>query len=697
MKNRKPHDKLVNEDCQLTKFFIVRMLPLSLVVSIFICLVVPFSYYLIICRDLTRQAALHADYLSSIFRDTMENEPLEWEKKIKSHVMSTVGICSVCFFDRRHNSISEIVYDEDCHRFVTAERTALFAGKVYAFVKVNICLDKQFRYAVNLLTGSTISGAIIGLFLFLIPVRHIKRAEKRVENEKVKLKISEEKYRTLFELAPDGIAISTLEGKIISCNESFLKICGLTNTDQLENFNAKSLYIDPKEREEIMEELYSKGEVINREAVFKRSDGNIIPVLISMKLIGNHIIANENIDTENRIFETIIHDCSSIKKVEKQLMQAQKMESIGLLAGGVAHDFNNILSGIMGYASLIRMISKNKDIDKYAEIIEKAVVNAGNLTRKLLTFARSGQSSDEIMDLNQIVKETLLIIKRTFNKNITIVEEIQENLYLVKGDSSQIYQVLLNFCVNARDTMPEGGKLTIKTFNASLPKCFFPTGDISEPGNYAVVSITDTGEGIRPEMISRIFEPFFTTKEVGKGTGLGLSVIYGIVRNHNGYIDVESSVGTGSSFTVYLPSIKNSDETKSNDEEEEIVPGGKETILLIDDEEMVRAFSKKILESKGYNVLLAENGRQGIEIFKNTDKIHLVITDMIMPGISGMEVLKILQSIAPGIKIIIMSGYSLDKHICKLKDMGESVGFLQKPYSPSEILKMIRQVIEGES
>jgi len=689
---------------RFTRVFAIKMLPLSMLVGLFICVAIPFSYYLIRTEDLKKQAGVHADYLASIFKEVVETTPETWEEDIKSYITRT-NITFVEIFDRNHNLVSKIssVPFSQTGPVVIAERKALYAGKTYAFVLVGISLEETKAEALRLLVYSLLAGSFIGILLFLLPVLEIHKVEEKVNEsrqqlleEQEKLRFSEEKYRALFEFAPDGIVISTASGRIVSWNQSFLHMFNL-NAKEIPQLNMQSLYANPKARDRLMIELHKNGYVQNKEIVLKRTDGTEIPALVSLKLISCRLIADEICTAENHqmLIENIIRDISEQKKMEQQLIQAQKMESIGVLAGGVAHDFNNLLAGILGYASLIKaQFEEGTPLYRYADVIERSATRASELTEKLLAFARGGKYKVEVINLNEIIEEVVTLLSRTIDKTIAIHKELAPDLFLVEADPSQMTQTLLNICVNARDAMPNGGILTLKTYNTYLEERFFPTGERSRPGYYVAVSVSDTGTGMSEAIKQRIFEPFFTTKERGKGTGLGLSMVYGIVRNHGGYIDVSSKLGQGTTFTIYLPVTIKGEQKQIKKEEGERLVGGNETILLIDDEEVIRELGKEILEKNGYKVLLAKDGEEGISVYQaNKDQIDLVILDMIMPKKAGTEVFKALKSINPNVRVLLATGYSLNEQAQEILRNG-ALDFIQKPYQINDLLKIIRKVLD---
>lgn len=686
---------------RIARAFAMRMLPLSFLAGIFICVAIPSSYYLISKADMAKQAELHADYLASIFKDILEKHPLSWEEEIRSHVGGT-GINLVRFFDRRHRLISEISSGRlpPSRSMIKAEKKIDYGARTYGYVSVWMSLAEVQANALKLLLFSLLCGTVEGVLLFLIPVFRIQDVEESVNQSRQelldkqrRLMISEEKYRSLFELAPDGILISTVNGKILSCNRSFLQMFEL-NKEELSSLNASELYARGEDRQRIVEELLGQGKVENKEVTLRRSDGRELPALLSMQLIHGKVMAEElGGQQQDMLVETIIRDISAKKEVEKQLLQAQKMESIGLLAGGIAHDFNNILAGILGYSTLILSQAPEESvIHRYAKTIEDSAVRASELTQKLLAFARGGKYNIQTTNLNKIVSEVYSILKRTMEKNINISVRLEEGLRCVEADPSQMSQILLNLCVNARDAMPHGGSLFIETRNADLPEKVFPEGGVNDPGGYVAVSVKDTGTGIDKEVLPRIFEPFFTTKQTGKGTGLGLSMVYGIVKNHGGYIDVESTPGKGTTFTVYLPASRDQRESCTGREEIQ-VEGGNELILVIDDEEMVADLAREILEEKGYRVLVARDGIEGISLYKeHAGQVDLVLLDMIMPNMDGAQVFKELKRLDPKVKVMLVSGYSLDRKAQDVLARG-ALAFIKKPYRPFELLKKVRELL----
>jgi signal transduction histidine kinase/CheY-like chemotaxis protein len=383
------------------------------------------------------------------------------------------------------------------------------------------------------------------------------------------------------------------------------------------------------------------------------------------------------------------------KKLEQQLRQAQKMEAVGQLAGGIAHDFNNILSVVLGYGELLKdkLPSNDPAAAQYVNFIVSAAEKGANLTQSLLTFSRNQIITTKPVNLNEAVKDMVKLLDRVIGEVIQLKTVLYDSDLTVMADKSQIEQVLINICINARDAMPRGGRLTIETDEVAVDDEFAKMNLFEKKGRYALISLSDTGVGMDEKTKERIFDPFFTTKELGRGTGLGLFVVYGIIRQHNGYINVYSEPGKGSTFKIYFPLIEQLAEEQTM-EVSEPARGGTETLLLAEDDKDVRDLVRHILEKRGYAVLEATNGKEALRLFRdNKDKVDLVILDVIMPILNGKEVHRELRKIAPGIKVVFISGYTAD--ILSERELLETgLEVIQKPVSSPALLNKVRMALD---
>ncbi len=385
---------------------------------------------------------------------------------------------------------------------------------------------------------------------------------------------------------------------------------------------------------------------------------------------------------------------SEREQLEEQLHHSQKMEAIGQLAGGVAHDFNNLLSAILGYASLLRMEAPPESrVHEAALTIEQAAERAAELTRQLLGFARRGKLQNKVVDLHETLAEVNRLLERTIEKNIRIVQRLNAPRSTVQGDPSQLQQVLLNLAVNARDAMPDGGDLVFESRLVELDEEGAARFTGAVPGTYVAVSVIDVGTGIAHEHMPRIFEPFFTTKEQGKGTGMGLAMVYGIVKNHGGFVDVESEPGAGAVFTVYLPAVKRAAPGEGPAPAPEGPVSGTAHVLLVDDEDVVRRMGTAILSRLGYRVTAVTNGVEAVDYYtQHGASVDLVILDMVMPEMGGHECFRALKRLDPGVRAILSSGYGFDGKVSELIDEG-MLGFIQKPYRVAELSSLVANAL----
>lgn len=386
----------------------------------------------------------------------------------------------------------------------------------------------------------------------------------------------------------------------------------------------------------------------------------------------------------------VVRDITERKKLEEQLRQSQKMEAVGQLAGGIAHDFNNILTAVIGYATILKMRTDDDDPSKVTlEQILAASEKGANLTQSLLAFSRQQTSNPEPVDVNELIRGMENLILRAIGKDVELKTTLAGDL-TVMADHIQIDQVLMNLCTNARDAMPDGGILTIETGLMKLDMDFTAAYDYGRPGTYAVISVSDTGIGIDEKTRGRIFEPFYTTKEVGKGSGLGLSIVYGIIKQHNGYITCFSEPGRGSTFRIYLP-ISRPEVSAEYPEDLPGIESQSATVLLAEDEQTSRELTKQVLEKFGYNVIEAADGKEALSRFiENRDRIDIIILDVIMPKMNGKEVYERIRKIRPDVKVILTSGYPAD-FIQKQAIINQGINFMAKPLSPAVLVKKVKE------
>ena len=496
---------------------------------------------------------------------------------------------------------------------------------------------------------------------------------------------SEERYRLLVENANEAIFIIQ-DGIVKFPNFKTEEMTGYSEKE-LSEIPFKNI-IHPDDREMVLERRR------------KRLLGEKPPSTYSFRIInksGGELLVQINtvlITWEgNPATIDFIGDITEQKRLEAQLQQAQKMESIGTLAGGIAHDFNNLLMGIQGRTSLMLMDSDSSHSHfEHLKGIEDYVKSAVDLTKQLLGFARSGKYEIKPTDLNEFIKKQNRMFGRT-TKEINIRGKYEKNLWTTEIDQGQIEQVLLNLYVNSWQAMPGGGGLYIQTENIVIDE-FFNRPYHVDPGEYVKISVTDTGVGMDKATQQRIFDPFFTTKEMGRGTGLGLASAYGIIKNHNGFIDVYSKKGEGSTFNIYLPASKK-EVVKEKKSQEEVLKGA-ETTLLVDDEDMIIEVGQGVIKKLGYKVLTAKSGKEAIEVYKkNHDRIDMVILDMIMPEMGGGESYDKLKEINPDVKVLLSSGYSINGQATEILKRGCN-GFIQKPFNMTDLSKKIREILDKD-
>jgi PAS domain S-box-containing protein len=422
------------------------------------------------------------------------------------------------------------------------------------------------------------------------------------------------------------------------------------------------------------------------ETVLTKSNGETVPILktIVPVVLGGHPC----------LLESFV-DITERKHLETQFFQSQKLEAIGRLAGGVAHDFNNLLMAIMGYCDLtLTGLSKESQPFHFVEEISKAAERAAALTGQLLALSRRQVLQPKIMDLNSILTDIKKMLLRIIGEDIELISRLAPDLGYVKADKGQLEQVVMNLTINARDAMPQGGRLLFETANVEIDQHYQSRHPVVIPGSYILMTVSDNGEGMDKETQSHIFEPFFTTKAVGKGTGLGLSTVYGIVKQSGGYIWVYSEVGHGTTIKINLPQALETMENPKTIQEPKPAPRGSETILLVEDELMLRSSIREGLEINGYRVLEAGNGDEALSMSQNhADRIHLVLTDVVMPGMNGREMAESLSFTHPEAKVLYMSGYTNDA-VIRHGLLHEKTAFLQKPFTPKDLALKVREILD---
>ncbi len=643
-------------------------------------------------RDNTERKKLEEDLLRSEkrYRDLVDNSPVG---VYQTHIDGKIFFANQFFADMIEikspdelmslNMIDFYLRKEDRREFIAILKTeGILRNHDIDFVTGAGNIRHVLISAV--LDYDLISGTVVD-------ITERKQIEKSLKN-------SERTFRDLFDNSPDPCWI--IEGEVFTdCNNAAVLAHGYRNKSEL--LGKRPWQLAP-ERQPGGELSIEKGKRMLAEAKAKgihrfewekcRADGGTYTV--------DTILATTMIHGKE-VFYCTWRDISESKRaeeerrqLERQLIHAQKMEAIGMLAGGVAHDFNNILMSIQGYAGLVLMETA-PDNPSYPKlkIIEEQVKSGATLTRQLLGIARSGVYDVKPTNMNDLLEKSSGMFGRT-KKEININKYLQDNIWIVRIDQGQINQVLLNLFINAWQAMPEGGDLFLETQNVHLDESVVAAYNIN-PGSYVRISVTDTGIGMDEETMEQIFNPFFTTKKADRGTGLGLASAYGIIRNHGGYITVRSMPGRGSTFNIFLPaSVAEPEDASASGPVMEKIPGN-ETILVVDDEINIATMMKDILTSLGYRVFLAGSGQEAISIYMEKKKdIDLIIMDMIMPGISGEKAFMYLRDINPDVKVVVSSGYSIDSQYQQILKEG-CRGFLQKPFNIEELSRKIREVLDS--
>jgi two-component system, cell cycle sensor histidine kinase and response regulator CckA len=505
----------------------------------------------------------------------------------------------------------------------------------------------------------------------------------------VALQAAEARYRAMVENAVHGICRCRVDGIVLDANPALAQLLGASSVEGLIGVSLPDeVYDDPVAFLTLVDRVRHAGRVLSADANWTRGDETAIAVRVSGRFESTEPGGAE-------ILELLVEDATERRSLEAQLAQAQKMESVGRLAGGIAHDFNNLLTAILGYVDLMQgTLAAGDPISRHAQQIRKAADRASMLTRQLLAFSRKQILQPRVLDLNGVVEDSTQMLRRLISENIDLVTRLDPALLRVRVDPSQLQQVLLNLAVNARDAMPRGGTLAIVTGNVTLLAGALGRNPEVEPGPYVMLTVEDSGVGMDATTRARIFEPFFTTKRVGEGTGLGLSTVYGIVRQSGGHIVVESEPTHGSRFTIYLPAVAEAVDPPRPDNVLTEGPIGSETLLLVEDDAMVRMLAVEALRLKGYRVIEASDGREALlAAQQHRTAIDLVITDVVMPRMTGRELAERLTSSSPQMRVLFMSGYPgslIDQH--GLLERGFDL--LEKPFTPGTLITRVRQALD---
>ncbi len=529
--------------------------------------------------------------------------------------------------------------------------------------------------------------SLFGLISLILLSAVISRYLRQRQLYKI-TKANEERFRSVLENAPNPAIIASASGKILFLNRRFRELTGY-ETEDVNTVERLNSYIIEDKLD--LKELIRAHKAISeaRDSRIRCSDGKVRLWNIQCSPIGRW---------DNEVAYIIVaRDVTEHRELEKQLLQAQKMEVIGRFTGGIAHDFNNYLTAIIGFSQLVSMkLKDNPELRQHIDTVIESAEKAAGLTRQLLAFSRRQVMRPEVINLNEIILDVSKLIKRIIGEDIELKLDLYPSLWNVKADPGQIEQVIMNLVSNARDAMPDGGILTIRTSNTFLDDEYARTHISVTPGEYVMLSVEDTGTGMTEDVKAHIFEPFFTTKELGKGTGLGLATVYGIVKQSGGNIWVYSEPGSGSIFKIYLPKTEEQAVKKTvSSFHPESIRSGKEEILIVEDNKEVKSFIKNVLKELGYTLYEAEDGIKALEILKERKgKVDLIITDLIMPNMRGDRLAEEVRRLYPGIKILFMSGYA-ENIITEKGIVKEGIKFLEKPLTAQQLSLRVREALSS--
>jgi PAS domain S-box-containing protein len=565
-----------------------------------------------------------------------------------------------------------------------AQRVRMARGQLDTYTTDKRYLRKDGSAVWVGLTSSAVRGSGGELAYFVAAFAEI--GERRSAEDR--LRQSEAEYRRLVDHAPVGIYRSSAAGRFLTVNPALVSMLGYGSTEEVLGLDLfHDVYVEPGARD-VLTSVAAGGGVPTREVEWRRKDGRHITVRLSMRAV-------RDADGRVEFFEGLGEDVTQQHVLETQFRQAQRLEAVGRLAGGVAHDFNNVLTAITGYTELLLEElpagdPKREDVQE----IRAAAGRAAGLTRQLLAFSRKQVLQARVLDLNALIETLQRMLQRLIGEDVRLEAALAPGLGAVRADPGQLEQVVLNLAVNARDAMPNGGRLTIETADVVLGADYVREHPTVQPGRYVMLAVSDTGTGMDAETRAHLFEPFFTTKELGKGTGLGLATVYGIVQQSGGHIWVYSEPGRGATFKIYLPRVDAPVETGQPAQAVAVVEGGGETVLLAEDDPSVREVTVAILAHKGYRVLRAPDGQTALELARgHGGEIPLLVTDIIMPGMTGRELAEALARERPGVRTLYISGYT-DDAVIRHGVLEAGTPYLQKPFTPDDLARKVREVID---
>jgi two-component system cell cycle sensor histidine kinase/response regulator CckA len=586
-----------------------------------------------------------------------------------------------------------VVSDYDLPRFSGPAALEILqaTGLDVPFIMISGTIGEEI--AVSALKAGAHDFLVKGRLARLIPAIERERREVDVRRERAiaedALRRSEAQYRSLVDGAVFGICQATAEGHLVTVNPALVTMLGYDSPDDLLRVGWVPLHNDPDVAAALIRRSHERAPVVSEEVIWRRKSGDQIRVRLSGRLI-------EEPETRRILSEVIVEDITEQHRLHEQLRQAQKMEAIGQLAGGVAHDFNNMLTAILGYSELLtEQIGPDKPIGQDLREIKAAAERAAALTKQLLAFSRKQVFSLVAVDVTHVVRTIKPMLQRLLGERITITTALGDDLASVMADHAQLEHLLINLSVNARDAMPEGGTLTFTTANVTLDATFTRDHPGAVMGPYVMVSVADTGTGMSSDVQARIFEPFFTTKETGRGTGLGLAAVYGTVKQLGGYIEVESHLGRGTTFSVYLP--KGTRTAFPRVAPTVTTHVGHETILLVEDESGVRSFVKMALQRFGYRVIEADTAEAALTLLRaHAAPVHLLLTDVVLPGMDGAQLATHVTRERPDARVLFMSGYA--RTLGSIEGgLDPSINLLEKPFTADALLTRTRELLGVES